>query len=123
MLDIETKKISYLSYLREMYKYSSFISPFGWGERCFRDFESIILGKVLIKPNCEHIITWPNIYQDNMYVSIDWDLSNLDFALDGLCKEKRLEIINNSRSYYKLQLQKITAKVNQIIEKVLGCKI
>ena len=38
-----------------MYKYSSFISPFGWGEICFRDFESIILGKLLIKPNCDHI--------------------------------------------------------------------
>lgn len=118
--NIETKKISYSSYLGEMYKYSSFISPFGWGEICFRDFESIILGKMLIKPNCDHIITWPNIYQDNMYVPIDWEASNLDFALNGLSKEKRLEIINNSRSYYKLQLQKITGKVNQIIEKALG---
>ncbi len=117
--NIETKKISYFSYLGEMYKYSSFISPFGWGEICFRDFESIILGKMLIKPNCDHIITWPNIYQDNMYVPIDWEASNLDFALNGLSKEKRLEIINNSRSYYKLQLQKITGKVNQIIEKAL----
>jgi hypothetical protein len=121
--NIETKKINYSSYLSEMPKYSSFISPFGWGEICFRDFESIILGKLLIKPNCDHIVTWPDIYQDNMYVSIDWDASNLDFALHGFSKEKRLEIINNSRSYYKLQLQKISEKVNQIIEKVLGCKI
>ena len=73
-----------------MNKYSSFISPFGWGEICFRDFESIILGKLLIKPNCDHIITWPNIYQDNMYVPIDWDASNLDFALYGFSKEKKI---------------------------------
>ena len=87
--NIETNKISYLDYIAQMNKCSSFISPFGWGEICFRDFfESIILGKLLIKPNCNHITTWPNIYQENMYVPIDWDISNLEYALDGFPKEK-----------------------------------
>ena len=58
-----------------------------------------------------------------MYVSIDWDISNLDYALDGFSKEKTLEIINNGRLYYKSQLQKITGKVNKILEKVLRFKI
>ena len=77
----------------------------------------------MIKPNCNHITTWPNIYQENMYVPIDWDISNLDYALDSFPKEKYLEIINNGRLYYKSQLQKITGKVNQIFEKVLKYKI
>ena len=121
--NIETKKISYSQYIGQMDKYSSFISPFGWGEICFRDFESIILGKLLIKPNCDHIITWPNIYQENMYLPLDWDLSDLDYALNGISKDKTLEIINKARFYYRLQLQQISGKVNQIFEKVLRCKI
>ena len=106
IINIETKTISYSSYLGEMYKYSSFISPFGWGEICFRDFESIILGKMLIKPNCDHIITWPNIYQDDMYVPIDWEASNLDYALNGLSKEKRLEIVTSEKDYLRLDKSK-----------------
>ena len=52
-----------------------------------------------------------------MYVPIDWDASNLDYALNGLSKEKTLEIINNSRLYYKLQLQKITGKLIKLLKK------
>ncbi len=49
------------------------ISPFGWGEVCIRDFEAVVAGGALIKPDMSHLETWPNIYVDGeTYISHSW---------------------------------------------------
>lgn len=68
------------------------ISPFGWGEICYRDFETLISGAVLIKPSMEHLQTYPNIYIPNeTYIPVDWNLSDLE--------EKLEDLLNNYTSY------------------------
>jgi hypothetical protein len=73
------KVIHKLKYLKEL-KYSKIgISPFGWGEICYRDFELIYNKAILIKPSMDHIETYPNLFVDNeTYIKIDWDVTDLE---------------------------------------------
>lgn len=55
------------------------VSPFGWGEICYRDFECFLVGAVLLKPDMNHIKTWPAYYEPNVtYIPFAWDLSDLE---------------------------------------------
>lgn len=66
------------AYLQEMARSQIVFSPFGWGEVCFRDFEAIACGAVLVKPDMSHLVTKPDIYEDNVtYKSVRWDLGDL----------------------------------------------
>jgi len=57
-----------------------------------------------MKPNCEHLVTWPNFYQkDHTYISFDWDLSDfgekIEFAREH--PEKLLEIATEAQKIYR----------------------
>ncbi|NEU08808.1 glycosyltransferase family 1 protein [Flavihumibacter sp. R14] len=84
--------VSQKEYLKELTKSKVSISPFGWGEICYRDFETFICGSILIKPSMEHVNTFPNIFVKNQtYIPVQWDLSDLE--------EKIVEVISNHESY------------------------
>lgn len=52
------------------------LSPFGWGEVCFRDYEAIVCGSLLVKPDMSHLETSPDIYiPGETYVPIPWDFA------------------------------------------------
>lgn len=64
-------------YARELTSVQAVLSPFGWGEICYRDAEAILNGAVLVKPNMDHIETWPNVFHPGeTYVPIRWDGSD-----------------------------------------------
>ena len=53
-------------------------SPFGWGELCFRDYEAVYCGCLLVKPSMDHVVTSPDIFEAGVtYVPVKWDLSDL----------------------------------------------
>lgn len=67
------------AYLKEMRDSRAVVSPFGFGEICYRDFEAFICGCVLIKPDMSHLDTFPNWYNPyETYVPVKWDLSDLE---------------------------------------------
>jgi len=83
-------------YKKELKNVKAVFSPFGWGEICFRDFEAIISGAVLIKPDVSHIQTWPNIYVPNKtYIPVKWDGSDII--------EKTEELFRNPTTLDKLR--------------------
>jgi hypothetical protein len=54
------------------------VSPFGHGEVCFRDFEAVLHGCLLIKPDMGHLETRPNIYVPGQtYIPVRWDFGDL----------------------------------------------
>jgi Glycosyl transferases group 1 len=66
------------AYLREMARSRVAFSPFGWGEVCFRDFEAVACGAVLVKPDMSHLSTEPDIYENDVtYKAVRWDLADL----------------------------------------------
>jgi hypothetical protein len=70
--------VSRRQYNRELRQVQAVLSPFGWGEVCFRDAEAVVSGAVLVKPAMDHVDTWPDIYQPNeTYVPVMWDASDV----------------------------------------------
>ena len=55
------------------------LSPFGYGELCWRDFEAILCGSVLIKPDMSHVSTYPDLFvPGETYLPVAWDYSDLE---------------------------------------------
>lgn len=61
-------------YDRELKTVQGILSPFGWGEVCYRDSEAVRNGAVLFKPQVDHMETWPDLYRPGeTFVPLDWD--------------------------------------------------
>ena len=82
-LDIRKDRLPYEEYVNVLYNSKIAISPFGMGELCFRDFECMQFGTIIIKPSMSLVNTIPNIYEsDKTYVSVKCDWSNLNETVD-----------------------------------------
>jgi hypothetical protein len=72
------RRVDQKEYYQEMRSSRICISPFGYGELCWRDFETVLMGSLLIKPDMSHVRTEPNIFvSGETYVPVKWDLSDL----------------------------------------------
>lgn len=69
------------------------LSPWGWGESCHRDYEAWILGAVLIKPECDWVTAWPDVYRANeTYIPCRHDLGDVQAIVSRIGREwKELE--------------------------------
>jgi hypothetical protein len=80
------------------------LSPYGMGELCFRDFEIIQFGSVMIKPDMSNIITNPNIYIPyETYIPCAVDYSDLIEKIKWI-KDNRIqcnEITENAKKLMK----------------------
>jgi len=82
---IETEPIKHKAYLKELGGSMISVSPFGYGEICYRDFEIILAGALLFKPSMEHLKTYPDIYIKNKtYVPFEWDFRGFSEKIDDL---------------------------------------
>ena len=77
------------------------VSPWGLGEYSYRDYETILAGAVLIKPNCDHIRTFaPDIYQPlKFYVPCAPDFSDLYEVIRSVMRnrDRSIEIARSAR--------------------------
>lgn len=66
-------------------------SPFGYGEVCWRDYEAIFSGALLLKPRMDHVRLAPSIFvPEETYVPIEWDCSDYAERLrEALADEPR----------------------------------
>lgn len=70
--------IGYRSYINELNNSKICFSPFGYGEVCWRDYEAVVAGALLLKPDMKHIETKPSIFIPyETYVPVKWDFSDL----------------------------------------------
>jgi hypothetical protein len=96
-------RIPLAEYNEELRCCAATLSPFGWGEICFRDFEAIINDSLLLKPSMDHIETWPDVYRAGVtYVPLDWDAEDAVAAAEAALGEEaeRLRIVANAREAY-----------------------
>lgn len=63
------------------------------GEWSFRDFEAVMCGCVVVKPEPAKVVAYPNIYQDGVImVGVHVDFSNLELVvLRALADTKKSE--------------------------------
>lgn len=79
-------------------------SPFGYGEVCWRDFEAVISGAVVLKPDMSHIETDPDIFVPwETYVPLAWDLSDLSDVLRRLLGDAPLRERIASQAFDRLR--------------------
>lgn len=78
-------------FLQELAKSKMAWSPFGYGEVCWRDFEAIHQGAVLLKQNMSHLAADPDIFIENeTYVPVAWDFSDLAEQTKRLAHDERM---------------------------------
>ncbi len=113
-------------FLREMRSARVAVSPFGWGEYSYRDFEVIAAGATMLKADMSHLDTWPNFYQANeTYQPYQWDCSDFSEKLDRLLEdvEYARSLAENSQTAYREVLysdagrNSFCDKVVQIVER------
>tara|TARA_A100001035_G_scaffold279993_1_gene283415 strand:- start:706 stop:1848 length:1143 start_codon:yes stop_codon:yes gene_type:complete len=111
-----TGRLPHKKYIDECCEIYGLLSPFGWGEICYRDYEAIMCGNILIKPDMSHLSTWPNIYGDDCYLKLDWDFMNLDKICElFLQKNKVLKYVESSRDIYLSALNECSARAEKMI--------
>lgn len=64
------------------------VSPWGLGEPCWRDFEGVMCGCVVIKPDTGHVLTSPDKFYSVGTISCLADFSNLKTAISGLLLDR-----------------------------------
>jgi len=112
-------------YNRELRTVQAVLSPFGWGEVCFRDAEAVLAGAVLIKPAMDHVDTWPNIYEPNeTYVPVMWDASNVVPKTQSILRDasERQRLCANAWHTLQAAYRQIPERVEQVLDTVLAGK-
>jgi glycosyltransferase involved in cell wall biosynthesis len=73
-----TERVSLDQYYQEMRRARICVSPLGYGEVCWRDFEAIACGCLLVKPDMSHLRSYPNLFvPGETYVPVRWDYADL----------------------------------------------
>ena len=84
------------------------VSPFGYGEICWRDFESVAHGCLLLKPDMGHVVSRPDIFQPfATYIPLAWDYSDLPDKLRHYAArpEEAVRIADRARAVLLESLQ------------------
>ncbi|MFA6290428.1 MAG: glycosyltransferase [Victivallales bacterium] len=103
-MNVPTSKISLQEYFSELRNSQVGIGPFGVGEITLRDFEIIICGAALVKPDMSHMETWPDLFQsDRTFMEHKWDLSDMEGKIKMLQENpyQRIHLAINAQNAYK----------------------
>jgi len=121
-----TERVTPAQYAEEMQAAKICLSPFGYGEICYRDYEAALHGCLLFKPDMSHVRSEPDIFRPyDTYVPIKWDYSDLaDKVARYVADEaERLRIVGNARQVLRAALQPewFVAKVDELV-RALGLR-
>ena len=105
-LGFPTDKIPRPEYLKELRSCKVAVSPFGWGEPSVKDFEVIVNGAALLKPDLSHMETWPDLYlAGETYLPFNWDCSDLGAVIDeALAGDRWRELALRAQAAYRKYL-------------------
>lgn len=101
---VQTDRLSRRNYFKEMEHAKVILSPFGYGEINYRDYEVFLAGALLMKPDMSHMETWPNLYKENeTYIAHKWDLSDFDEMIEDILAnyDKYVEIAQAGQDNYR----------------------
>lgn len=113
-------------YLSAMINSSISVSPWGFGEYGYRDYESILAGCVLVKPMTDHIETFaPDIYQaGKYYVPCRLDFSDLPQVIESIMSDRSRAIDMARRAREDMLAANSPARIyayySELFRKALG---
>lgn len=91
-------------YVANMLESKFVVSPFGWGEICYRDYETFIAGATLIKPDMSHLETWPDLYMPGeTFFPISWDIEKWNDEFNNILsnESRRKKIAEEGQKRFK----------------------
>ena len=97
------------------------VSPFGYGEICYRDYEAALHGCLLFKPDMSHVRSEPDIFRPfDTYVPLKWDYSDLGEKVARYVADEaeRGRIVGNARRILREALQPdwFAAKLEELLK-------
>ncbi len=101
---IPTSRVSPRAFFAELRQSRLVLSPFGWGEFAYRDYEAFVSGAALVKPSMAHLETFPDYYRDNeTMLPLRWDLADLESTLSQALERPAAtqEIARTAQNVYK----------------------
>ena len=116
-----TGSVGQKEYNREIGRSKITLSPFGWGELCIRDFEAVLGRSLLMKPEMEHLETWPDIFQkDETYIPLAWDCHDLLEKTKYYINhdKERNKIIEQALTLYREQIEELPLRFEKILEEI-----
>ncbi|WP_316791775.1 glycosyltransferase family 1 protein [Pedobacter frigoris] len=115
--------VSKARYWKELRNSKLSVSPFGWGEICYRDFETFISGSLLVKPLMSHMLTFPDVYiPDKTYIPVAWNMIGTKELLEQLIvnyKEVRY-IAQNGQDTYRHAMNDAQGFIDVLKQNVTG---
>jgi hypothetical protein len=70
--------VSRRQFYKEVSESKLCFSPFGYGEICWRDFEAMSMGSLLLKPDVSHLLLANDFFKPyETYIPITWDFADL----------------------------------------------
>lgn len=98
------KTLAYDDYIALMDNSKICVSPWGFGEWCYRDIEAILCGAILIKPDTDFVHAEPDIYHKNIYyVACKPDFSDLEERITYILKNYNEFAPMRMRAYQLVQ--------------------
>jgi len=100
----QTGKISRRLYFSELSKSKVVVSPFGFGEINYKDYEAILNGALLLKPDMSHLTTWPDLFEaGETMLTHSWDLNDLLSVLEQAVGEsdKYIGLAEEAQARYR----------------------
>lgn len=81
---VPSARVSKDAYFNELRQSLVAVSPFGYGEICYRDFEAVLSGAAMMKQEMTHLETWPDFWvPGETYLPFAWDGADFDARLDA----------------------------------------
>ena len=97
-------RLSRRLFLSELQSSKVALSPFGYGEICYRDFEIFMAGALLLKPDMSGVETWPDFYRDGeTMVAHRWDMGDVREKIDLVLSDyfRYIEIAEHAQLTYQ----------------------
>ena len=114
-------RVSQQQYNRELANARLCISPFGYGELCWRDFEAIASGCLLVKPDTSHLHTFPDLFRPGeTCVPVRWDFADLEARclpyLQDETARQRMVALARQRLLAACSAQSFTARLSRVLD-------
>lgn len=120
---IGSERVNKRQYYAELRNAKIAPSPYGWGEINQKDYEVFLAGTLLLKPDMNHVETWPNLFIPfKTYVPFRWDLSDLLPLTEQYLKDEdeRFEIAEQGQRRYVTALEDSSGFVERFCSIVRG---
>jgi hypothetical protein len=125
--NVDTAAVDHKRYYRELQNAKISISPFGLGEITYKDFETMLCGALLVKPDMGHMETWPDLYREGeTYVSYKWDYSDFREKIEGLLSDRNKirDLANSAQESYRYYISRdgrdeFCSRVEEIVKRYI----